>query len=419
MLRHRSFLEIAQRLGRHAPRVRENSRCKSWAPVRASASSETETKHDRTNAVTRILPRSRLEGGIVNAKLQRLPVVDVAPLYSEDLADRVRAATHLAEALHRTGCFYAVGHQVPEAAERALVSRAEALFALPIERKMRWYIGDSKNHRGYVPTGEEVFYSGTEDQKEAFDLGYELPEHDPDVVHGTPMLGPNRWPDVDGFRADVSAYYAHAFELGQRLFRGVALALGLAEQQFVRFVNKPPSQLRLIHYPYTGSELPGIAQHTDYECFTILYATEPGLEVMDRAGNWLPAPPLEGAFVVTLGDLLEVWTNGELLATPHRVRPVRSERYSFPLFCSCDYFTKVSPLPDFVSSHKPARYPSLVAGEHLFAQTAQSFRYLQRRLKTGSLRLPDNSRPLASFGPRSTSGIYERAYAPTGTSPDP
>jgi hypothetical protein len=39
-----------------------------------------------------------------------------------------------------------------------------------------------------------------------------------------------------------------------------------------------------------------------------------------------------------------------------------------------------------------------VAGEHLFAQTAQSFRYLQRRLAAGEIALPDGSLALSSFG---------------------
>ena len=50
-----------------------------------------------------------------------------------------------------------------------------------------------------------------------------------------------------------------------------------------------------------------------------------------------------------------------------------------------------------MSAERPAR-PGLVAGEHLFAQTAQTFGYLRRRLAAGELVLPDGSLALSSFG---------------------
>ena len=214
------------------------------------------------------------------------------------------------------------------------------------------------------------------------------------------MLGPNVWPDLDGFRETVNAYYESIFELGRILFRGFALALGLEEDRFVRFVNRPPSQLRLIHYPYNpeAEDSSGIGAHTDYECFTILLPTAPGLEVMNGAGEWVDASPVPGCFVVNIGDMLETWTNGEFIATSHRVRRVREERYSFPFFCVCDYDTLVEPLAQFVGPGRPATYLPLMAGTHLFAQTAQSFLYLKQRLARGELTLPPSSLPLSSFG---------------------
>jgi isopenicillin N synthase-like dioxygenase len=95
--------------------------------------------------------------------------------------------------------------------------------------------------------------------------------------------------------------------------------------------------------------------------------------------------------------MLETWTNGEFVATTHRVRKVREERYSFPLFFCVDYETVVAPLPQFVRPGRPAR-PGLVAGEHLFAQTAQSFGYLKRRVAAGEVTLPAGALGLSSFG---------------------
>ena len=331
---------------------------------------------------------------------RELPSVDVAGLYSGDPARRREAGLALGKAARETGFFYLTGHRVPEASIQRLLAQSRRFFALSSEAKLAYHIGLSSNHRGYVPPGEEVFYGGSRDQKEAFDLCNELPSDDPDVVAGTPLLGPNVWPDLPGFREDVGAYYRELLALGRLLLSGFALALGLAENYFDRFVKKPPSQLRLLHYPPSSDAeaAAGIGSHTDYECFTILLATAPGLEVMNGAGDWVDAPPRPGAFVVNIGDLFETWSNGSFVATSHRVRKVSVERYSFPLFFACDYWTEVAPLPELVTPERPAAYGRLIAGEHLYAQTIQSFRYLKQRLARGEVRLPDGARPLSSFG---------------------
>ncbi|MDE1182654.1 2-oxoglutarate and iron-dependent oxygenase domain-containing protein [Paraburkholderia sp.] len=335
-----------------------------------------------------------------HTRFQHLPIVDVAGLYSDDLAQRLSTAQELGRAARDAGFFYVTGHRVSSEQRGALVNQAKRFFAAESGWKMRYYIGHSISHRGYVPEGEEVFASGKRDRKEAFDTGRELPSDDPDVVAGTPMLGPNNWPDQAGFRDAVGGYYDAAFELGQTLFRGFSLALGLDEDHFEAYLKKPPSQLRLIHYPVdlSAEDRPGIGAHTDYECFTILMPTAPGLEVMNGAGEWIDAPPVEGAFVVNIGDMLEVWTGGAYVATSHRVRKVKEERYSFPLFFACDYHTVVAPLPAFATPESLEKYPPVCAGDHLFAQTAQSFTYLKEKMERGELVLPDGSRALASFG---------------------
>jgi hypothetical protein len=90
---------------------------------------------------------------------------------------------------------------------------------------------------------------------------------------------------------------------------------------------------------------PGIGVHTDYELFTLLRSTAPGLEVMNESGVWIDAPPRPDAYVVNIGDMLELWTGGEFVATSHRVRKVSQERYSFPLFFTVDYHTRIAPMP--------------------------------------------------------------------------
>ncbi|MFA5122038.1 isopenicillin N synthase family dioxygenase [Zavarzinia sp.] len=328
-----------------------------------------------------------------------LPIVDIAALRGDDPAAKARVAAELGVAGREVGFLYVAGHGMAPELFDGLLDAAKRFFAQPVPEKMKVYIGQSTNHRGYVPVGEEILYGGSKDLKEAYDLSGDLPADDPDYLAGNPMLGPNQWPELAGFKDQVGAYYRAVLQVGRDLLRGFALALGQEPALFDGYVTKPPSQLRMIHYPYNpeAKDVIGMGAHTDYECFTLLHATGPGLEVLNGAGEWIDVPPVPGAFIVNIGDMLETWTNGQFVATSHRVRKVKEERYSFPLFFNVDYYTRVAPLPCFTTEGATPR-PALIAGEHLFAQTAQSFNYLKKKLDDGTLKLPESALGLSSFG---------------------
>ena len=335
-----------------------------------------------------------------------VPIVDIAGLRSSDPAERERVAAEIGTAAREVGFLYISGSGIDESRFDRMMAATKEFFALPVEEKMRSYIGLSRCHRGYVPVGEEGVEDGVPDLKEAFDTALDLPADDPDYLAGNPMLGPNTWPDLPGFADAVTDYYDAVLEVGRLLLRAFAVALGEDPDVFSRHATKPPSQLRLVHYPFDPDARDGlgIGAHTDYECFTLLKPTAPGLEVLNGAGEWIDVPPVPGTFVVNIGDLLELWTNGAFVATSHRVRKVVEERYSFPLFFNVDYDTEVKPLPRFSSPEGPDR-PVLRAGEHLFAQTAQSFAYLRRRIDSGELVLPEGSLGLNQFGQQALQGV--------------
>ncbi|WP_127781749.1 2-oxoglutarate and iron-dependent oxygenase domain-containing protein [Rhodococcus sp. X156] len=329
---------------------------------------------------------------------QSVPIIDIGGLRSADPDAQQAVVAEIGRASREVGFFYVSNTGVDPALFDSLVEVTRDFFARPLEEKMRTYIGLSRCHRGYVPMGEEGDPAKV-DLKEAFDSALDLPADDPDHLAGNPMLGPNTWPDIPGFAETVTAYYTAVLGVGNQLLRAFAVALGEDPELFTAKATKTPSQLRLMHYWRNDEavDVEGIGAHSDYECFTLLKPTAPGLEVLNGAGEWIDVPPVPDTFVVNIGDLLELWTAGEFVATTHRVRKVQEERYSFPLFFNVDYDTVVAPLPQFASADGRER-PALKAGEHLFAQTAQSFQYLRTRLESGELTLPEGSVPRGQFG---------------------
>jgi len=142
------------------------------------------------------------------------------------------------------------------------------------------------------------------------------------------------------FREAVMAYYDAAFQFGRRASqRIISDTLGLQPGlSLTAYVTKRRQQLRLDHYPYFAdrSDRPGIGAHTDYELFTLLLPTAPGLEVMNADGLWIDAPPVPGALVITSAICLRCCPNGRFTATSTGCG--REGRTLFvPLFFSSDY----------------------------------------------------------------------------------
>ncbi|WP_349929815.1 2OG-Fe(II) oxygenase family protein (plasmid) [Acinetobacter sp. A1-4-2] len=320
-----------------------------------------------------------------------LPLVDISKLQSPHLADRLEVSHALNQACKEVGFLYLQGRQFNFDYAKALIEIAQSYFSQDLETKMQHYIGQSSNHSGYVPIGEEQFAGNSYDLKEAYDVNYDY--QGPKT--NCPLLGPTLWPEAPNFKAVVSQYYSHLREISQQIFAAFALALGIEEDFFDGKITDAPSQLRLIHYPYNPEvkDAEGIGAHTDYECFTLLLPTAPGLQVLNKAGEWIDIPLIENTLMMNIGDMMEILSNGQYLATKHRVKKVSEERYSFPLFCACNYDTVIEP----VIQTEDCKYATLIGGEHLFNQTAQTFHYLKQRIASGELVLK-NAVPLSSFG---------------------
>ena len=186
----------------------------------------------------------------------------MSPLY--DLDDRTgiaQVALEIRSACRDNGFFYVLGHGVPSERLVDLEAASRKFFDLGLKDKSRLDMQHGGvAWRGYFPVGGELT-SGQQDQKEGLYFGTELPRDHPRVLSGTPLHGPNLWPEsVPEMRSVVLDYMTAASAAAQTLLRGVAVSLDLSADYFTETYTRNPMILfRIFHYPASGDSRWGVA----------------------------------------------------------------------------------------------------------------------------------------------------------------
>ncbi|WP_395710074.1 isopenicillin N synthase family dioxygenase [Reyranella sp.] len=317
-------------------------------------------------------------------EFQSVPVIDVAPLFDGSDAAARAVAAEIRRSAIEVGFFYVRSHNVPPQLTRDMLAAAKAFFARPDPEKRRIQVNTA--HRGYVPFAQTTLGRAYKpDLKESLNFAFPFQAGDPYLADGKPLIGLNQWPDDEpDLRCTAETYYAQVFELGQRLLEGFALALHIERAFFRDLYRHPLVRARLVHYPPqpagAGTGQFGAAPHTDWGCITVLWQDDVGgLEVRNRAGQWIAAPPIEDTFVINIGDMLERWSNDLFVSTPHRVvNESGRERYSIPVFYDPDFETVVECLPNCSGPGNPPRHPRTIAGEYITAQYDKAYAYRQK-----------------------------------------
>jgi isopenicillin N synthase-like dioxygenase len=306
--------------------------------------------------------------------LPSIPTIDLA---SPD------AATQIVHAYSTAGFAYLTNHGVDPSLVAAVFAESQRFHASPPEQKQS--IALDRNHRGFIAINTSTDRNSTladvkkPNQSESFMM---MREDDPvgeQVAAGHYLAGPNQWPDwLPGFRDVLTRYHDTMVGVGLQLVELIAAGLGDADRLLAGSFEPPTTWLRLLHYPpcppTAPDDLYGSAPHCDFGFITILAQDDVGgLQVMSPAGEWLDVPPVDGAFVMNVGEMLHRWSNGRLRSTPHRVinRSGR-ERYSCPFFFDPHVGTVIAPLPSTIGD-EGVQYAPTHFGDFLRAELTKGY----------------------------------------------
>jgi isopenicillin N synthase-like dioxygenase len=296
------------------------------------------------------------------AQSASLPLLDLRHL---DASGRERAdfLDDLRRAARDIGFFYLVGHGVEARENAAILDLARAFFALPEAWKLAVEMVHSPHFRGYARAGAEITRGGR-DWREQFDINSEREalwrSGDPAWMR---LQGPNQWPPTPPqLRAALLGWQSALTKVAVRLLRAFAESLGQSPDVFEPACKGGPNQhVKIIRYP--GGD-------------------PASRDPASQDGVWIGVEPRQDAFVVNIGELLELASNGYLRATIHRVvaPPPGAERFSAAFFLGAAYESTIPflDLPPALAAE--AKGPASDPENPLFQHAGTN--YLKGRLRS-------------------------------------
>ena len=240
----------------------------------------------------------------------------------------------LSNALSNHGFFIITDHKIPHSLFNKAYEYSEKFFNHDTSVKSKYTFRESAGARGYTPFGKETALGETvPDLKEFWHHGPVIDDSYDERIMKNIYVN-----EIDEFNAVFDELFNEMNSLGTQLLSSISLTLGLDANFFNTSTSKGNSLLRLIHYPPSNNEnIYRAREHADINLITLLIgANEPGLEVKDKSGNWIPVSSSYDDIVCNIGDMMQLITDKKLKSTPHRVIKYKTDemksRYSIPFF---------------------------------------------------------------------------------------
>ncbi|KAK2635464.1 hypothetical protein Ddye_030256 [Dipteronia dyeriana] len=301
----------------------------------------------------------------INSSDDNIPIIDLTGLFGDDQDIHNSILNQISSASREWGFFQVVNHGIrPELMDTARENWRQ-FFHLPMELKQA-YANLPKTYEGY---GSRL----------GVEKGAILDWSDYYFLHHTPssLKDYNKWPAFpNSCREVIDEYCEELVKLCGRLMRVLSINLGLREDQLQNAIggDNIGACMRVNFYPKCPQPdlALGLSPHSDPGGLTILLPDDhvAGLQVR-RNDQWITVKPAKHAFIVNIGDQIQVVSNANYKSVEHRVI-VNSgqERVSLAFFYNPKSDIPIEPVKDLVTAEKPSLYPAMTFDEYrLFIRT--------------------------------------------------
>ena len=282
--------------------------------------------------------------------MENIPTINISFLKDSNKDTRKKTVKELYDAFSSIGFATLTGTGINPIIVKSMRDLVEEIFNIDEFSKKKQMI-TRDNYRGYIPL--EFFTPNGIDHKADYYEGYKLHTEvsiDDPICKECSLLGPNIWPShLPKAKAIILKYWKEMDQLSKLLLTALEESLSLPKDSLITPFRYPSlTNMTLLHYPVQkiNDEAFGFHPHKDTDALTIL-ASDPtsALEVQTLDGKWISPVISENSFIANIGDMLELWSGGRLMSTPHRViNNSGKDRYSFPYFAVPRYDVTIKPL---------------------------------------------------------------------------
>ncbi|KAL5716453.1 hypothetical protein ACHQM5_018141 [Ranunculus cassubicifolius] len=316
--------------------------------------------------------RSDLEAPIISSitSIGEVPVIDMQKLLEEDDAGVELERLHLA--CKEWGFFQLVDHGVNTELVENLKLQIQEFFNMPPEEKKRFWQQENQME-GFG----QAFVMSEEQKLDWADMFFLITL--PKIARK-----PHLFPELPLPLRDVLEEYSLEMKnLAMRIFKVMERALKTKRKEMEDIFEDGFQTMRMNYYPPCPlpEQVIGLTAHSDASGLTILLQVNEveGLQVR-KEGNWIPIKPLPNAFIVNIGDILEIVSNGIYRSIEHRATINNmKERLSIATFYSPKFEAEIKPAEGIVTPQTPALFREIKAEDYfqgLFSQKLDGKSYL-------------------------------------------
>ncbi|XP_076944048.1 codeine O-demethylase-like [Bidens hawaiensis] len=292
------------------------------------------------------------------SSLPSIPVIDMNNLITEGSNMNLQLEK-LRIVCRNWGIFQLVNHGVDKTLVDKMKKEVVGFFESPLEEKLRYKLKGGE-YEGYGQTilhaqGQKIDWADR-----FFMITNPLHRRKPNLLPEFPPL----------LRDTLEQYLLELQKLGMTLFGLIGQALDIDRGEMYNIFEDGMQSMRMTYYPPCPQPelVVGITPHSDAAGLTILLQVNDieGLEVK-KDGMWIPVSFLPDAFVVNVGDILEILCNGVCNSIEHRaIVNDTKERMSLAMFFNPKLEADVGPSKSLIkNTGNPPLYRTLVMEQYL------------------------------------------------------